>query len=336
MEDKDSKNKNQGRDRRDHALRRRHSTEAKVPIDEEADADVLLLFFEHNDIPELKKERSEVEEAFKMKGFKVSCVEITMRASWVALRPRLNRFLSVEKDCRKIIYYHGHGGFSENELLLASHNLPDDVATLQRHIQELLGMIGKTGQKYEDRVKALKKRYQEAAEIKWSDIKGEVLPAKCDVLVILDCCHSGAASISANPPKFEAPDASEDYAKEVIYATHWDSDTSNKMSPALCKALKGWDQGKDPFYSANRLVREMATILAEQRLEVEQELTEAVRKLERLNYLKNPSKAQELEQAKFEKKQRDLEEELDCYRQPGRYEMHKSRRNGTKERYLFR
>lgn len=80
------------------------------------------------------------------------------------------------------------------------------------------------------------------------------MKSKCDVLVVLDCCNSGHVAteklVKADP----------DYAKEVIAATSWATETQDKLAPALCKALKPWAEDPENL-SAGSLQEKLTTEL---------------------------------------------------------------------------
>lgn len=76
--------------------------------------DVLLLEFEYTDLTGLNEEAGKVFNAFKRKGYRPERHTIRMQNPWEGddgLRQRLENFLSGQGGLR-ILYYHGHGGFS--------------------------------------------------------------------------------------------------------------------------------------------------------------------------------------------------------------------------------
>ncbi|KAF3921460.1 hypothetical protein ABW21_db0205694 [Orbilia brochopaga] len=131
---------------------------------------------------------------------KANCPAETIHFNSSSFQTKFGNFLDGSEP--KIVYVNGHGGpmkDSPGDLILCSHGLKTE--------------------KY--------------CEIEWAIIQDLVNAARCDVLVIVDCCHAGLAKI--NP-------YDDDYAKELIAATSWDSSTYDKLAPSLVSALATWHQ----------------------------------------------------------------------------------------------
>lgn len=86
------------------------------------------------------------------------------------------------------------------------------------------------------------KRFQPVAEIRWKEISNQIMQAKFDTLMILDCCNAGLAAASSqvgealNDPE-QSPETVTNYRKELIGASSWGTDTKDRMSPALWNSL---------------------------------------------------------------------------------------------------
>ncbi len=129
-------------------------------------------------------------------------------------------------------------------------------------------------------------------------LKDLIMKAKCDVLVILDCCNAGVV--------VKPEDGAVGYSKEVIAATSWGTETYNKLAPALCEALKVWDKQSESR-SAKSLFVGINTQLMAMRCD-EREQTEEEHKKLSDHYMKAQENIKQLkdEQAKIEKKMKRL------------------------------
>lgn len=88
------------------------------------------------------------------------------------------------------------------------------------------------------------KHLQPPAEVVWEHINDPIMKARCDTLVILDCCDAGLAAVTdtmlrANlEPHIEGcPDLWSEFRKELLGACSWGNSTWDRMSPSLVKVL---------------------------------------------------------------------------------------------------
>jgi hypothetical protein len=75
---------------------------------------VLILGFDYTDLEGLRDEADEVEKSFRSKGYEVEQYSIRMKEAWGGedgLDDKLRTFFRGEGSLR-VLYYHGHGGFT--------------------------------------------------------------------------------------------------------------------------------------------------------------------------------------------------------------------------------
>jgi hypothetical protein len=74
--------------------------------------------------------------------------------------------------------------------------------------------------------------------VKWDSIRGTVLSAPCDVLLVLDCCAAGGANL--RHINWQPPPGTECYTKHLFAACGFESSTSDDMTAAMCEVLEEW------------------------------------------------------------------------------------------------
>lgn len=111
-------------------------------------------------------------------------------------------------------------------------------------------------------------------EIKWKRIQDIVAEAECHVLVVLDCCYAGLAEID-NSEEIWA------YSKELFTATCWDTSTADRLAPALCKALKIWNNDSISL-SAASLFQRLTAELRQMRTKADESALEGIEVLKKM------------------------------------------------------
>ena len=91
---------------------------------------------------------------------------------------------------------------------------------------------------------------------------------------MLDCCYAGLATITNDAGKL-------DYAKELIAATSWDTDTSDRLAPALCQALAIWNSDSNTRTAAS-LFERLTMELRQMRIKADEGELEGIEILERM------------------------------------------------------
>lgn len=77
------------------------------------------------------------------------------------------------------------------------------------------------------------------AKVKWDSIRGTVLSAACDVLLVLDCCAAGGANL--RHVDWQPPPGTERYTKHLFAACGFESSTRDNMTAAMCEVLEFWE-----------------------------------------------------------------------------------------------
>lgn len=78
-------------------------------------------------------------------------------------------------------------------------------------------------------------RFRPIAELKWEVLRGALLKASCDLLLILDCCAAGGASL--RHVNWQPPRRAEGYTKHLYAACGFESSSRGDMTAALCDVL---------------------------------------------------------------------------------------------------
>ncbi|KAL2195376.1 hypothetical protein P885DRAFT_70483 [Corynascus similis CBS 632.67] len=136
-------------------------------------------------------------------GYAVHEFLIPMHRSTESLKTKIKQFCSryAADDTLLIIYYHGHGALDdENELVFSSERL------------------------------------RPVSSVPWSAIRHPILSAAADVLLVLDCCAAGGASL--RHVHWQPPPGAEDYTKHLFAACGFESSTSDDMTAALCELME--------------------------------------------------------------------------------------------------
>ncbi|KAK3944378.1 hypothetical protein QBC46DRAFT_252266 [Diplogelasinospora grovesii] len=195
----------------------------------------------------LEEETERLRDSFEGFGYRVHEYLIPMQRSSESLRARLRQFCRyASDDTLLIVYYHGHGSLNDDkELVFSSHEHPTDPRWSQAAAAELYaalitgeacsthsrsGLFQQLTQKYA--------RFRPIAEVKWDDIRGTILGAPCDLLLILDCCAAGGANLRRVdshplPPQAQA----EGYTKHLFAACGFESSTVDDMTATMCDVL---------------------------------------------------------------------------------------------------
>ncbi|KAK0646861.1 hypothetical protein B0T16DRAFT_458744 [Cercophora newfieldiana] len=203
------------------------------------------------DYVSLEDETKRLHETFGSFGYKVQDWSIPMERPVEKMRNRLKKFCrQAADDVLLIVYYHGHGSLDdENELVFSSHEHPSNLDWCQAAAAELYAaMLSGDSCPSHGREKnyheLLKKyeRYRPVAEVKWDDIREIVLGSPCDLLLILDCCAAGGASL--RHVNWQPQKSAEGYTKHLFAACGFESSTSDDMTAAMCDVLDEWVPGQ--------------------------------------------------------------------------------------------
>jgi len=238
------------------------------------DVKVLILTFAFNDFKhQLDLETESVANIFIDLGYSVEKFPIPMIDSLSRLRKELDRFFSlIDDETLSIIYYNGHGGLSKSKksLVFNSHNYPDDIDKLQGYLVKLWNDLDDVNVPRRGMIEDIK-LFQPIAEVSWRDISDVIILAKCDTLVILDCCDAGLATVRALTGDVLDDDEQDEgswlpFRKELIGACTWENKTADRMSGEMCNALRTLllnEAHPDARSSGHTLIREMNNLLAE-------------------------------------------------------------------------
>ncbi|KAF3936189.1 hypothetical protein ABW19_dt0203141 [Dactylella cylindrospora] len=216
---------------------------------------VLILTFESHDLEYLDAETSKVGSTFEQLGYRVETYAIPMADSSRQLMKKLGSFLmTVKPDELSIIYYHGRGATKYNDdetcLLFVSHKVPDEEGDPTPENSDIRRLS--TGARGPSETIA--------EEIQWKDIRSEIMEAKHDTLIILDCSY---AQLAATPDDSEVKPSN--FRKVLIYSTHnLGTSTEDTMSKALCDSLRD-AFGRGASLSTPDLVRGMIKISSKRR-----------------------------------------------------------------------
>ncbi|KAL2015310.1 hypothetical protein VTK56DRAFT_5888 [Thermocarpiscus australiensis] len=200
-----------------------------------------------DDYVSLEEETARLRETLESYGYRVHEFLIPMHRSVENLKTRLKQFCRyAADDALLIIYYHGHGALDDdNELVFSSHDHPKNpewsqAAAAELYAAMLSGDACPSHGRYDKYQELMKKyeRYRPVATVKWDAIRGAVLAAPCDVLLVLDCCAAGAASL--RHVHWRPPPGAERYAKHLFAACGFESSTSDDMTAAMCEVLDEW------------------------------------------------------------------------------------------------
>ncbi|KAL2260467.1 hypothetical protein VTK26DRAFT_5512 [Humicola hyalothermophila] len=204
------------------------------------------------DYVSLEQETARLRATLSSYGYAVHEFLIPMRRSAERLARELERFCAAyaADDTLLIVYYHGHGALDdENELVFSSHDHPENPEWSKAAAAELYAALmdgaacpgrscGGSGGREERRWRELMKkyeRYRPVSSIKWSSIRDTVLSAASDVLLVLDCCAAGGATLQH--VHWQPPPGAEAYTKHLFAACGFESSTSDDMTAALCEVL---------------------------------------------------------------------------------------------------
>ncbi|KAK6340970.1 hypothetical protein TWF696_009283 [Orbilia brochopaga] len=173
-----------------------------------------VLSFEHTDLPRMRRNIEEVAKAFEKAG----CSADVIYLGCPDFQQKFRQFLDGSEP--RIIFVSSHGGpkrANSGELFLCSHGL----------------------------------RTTNYREIDWAVIQGIIDAAKCDVLVIVDCCYAGLAQVNSGD---------DTYAKELIAATSWDAYSYGRLAPSLVSALASWHENSESRSSSSLYIALTAAI----------------------------------------------------------------------------
>ncbi|KAI0870614.1 hypothetical protein GGS24DRAFT_99554 [Hypoxylon argillaceum] len=182
------------------------------------------------------------------------------------LKSALRKFFEPTHTTLHIVYYHGHGYVPKTQdvaLTLFSHNEADEQdiqrsgerfescgKLLYRLSQQLKGL---TDRPYNGALDLLDQISQETEKLREEEgrlrsklkpdfeihFKNTILPtiieAKCDILVLLDCCDAGAVVQDVSPEQI----VDGNYNKHVICACPKGSTANGNMTSTLYKVLSG-------------------------------------------------------------------------------------------------
>ncbi|KAK4246067.1 nipped-B-like protein B [Corynascus novoguineensis] len=182
-------------------------------------------------------------------GYAVHEFLIPMHRSTESLKTKIKQFCSryAADDTLLIIYYHGHGALDdENELVFSSHDHPENAEWLKAAAADLYAALLSNGpyptpDRLDNHQDLLKKyeRLRPVSSVPWSAIRNPILSAAADVLLVLDCCAAGGASL--RHVHWQPPPGAEDYTKHLFAACGFESSTSDDMTAALCEVLDEWE-----------------------------------------------------------------------------------------------
>ncbi|TEA21372.1 hypothetical protein C8034_v007762 [Colletotrichum sidae] len=180
---------------------------------------VRLIVWEEQDLNSLERELRKVHEAFSGYHYSVEVYRIPTRDATISLRRKIRQCNPTPKvprlDTLVILYYYGHGGFSEKE-----------------KVEEKNGVVHK--KKSTEFI--LSGRRSGGVAISWKRIYRPILQLKCDTLVILDCCHAGASVLSGKElGKVSAIDRS--FAKEILYSSGFESVSVSGLKHSFASML---------------------------------------------------------------------------------------------------
>ncbi|KAL2158152.1 hypothetical protein VTH06DRAFT_4720 [Thermothelomyces fergusii] len=196
----------------------------------------------------LEQETARLRATLERYGYAVHEYLIPMHRSVESLKTKIEQFCARYEadDTLLIIYYHGHGAMGDdNELVFSSHHHPENAAWLKAAAADLYAALF-TGGAYAtqgrlDNHQDLLKKYERLrpiASVPWSAIRDPILSAACDVLLVLDCCAAGAASL--RHLHWQPPPGAEAYTKHLFAACGFESSTSDDMTAAMCEVLDEW------------------------------------------------------------------------------------------------
>ncbi|KAK6384364.1 hypothetical protein LTS17_001927 [Exophiala oligosperma] len=163
--------------------------------------EVLLLTFQFTDLGRgLREETAQVKNTFQSLGYTVRRYNIKMRNSMPRLQTALETFLEGYKRNETtllIIYYHGHGGPVENNrFAFLSHNYPKSTYQLWNTVLDLFdNQMDERPVHANQFLRQRENPYQRIASIHWDQIYPDIMHAKYDTLIILDCCNAGLAAV---------------------------------------------------------------------------------------------------------------------------------------------
>ncbi|KAK4108970.1 hypothetical protein N656DRAFT_717071, partial [Canariomyces notabilis] len=197
-----------------------------------------------SDYVSLEEETARLRDTLEGYGYTVHEFLIPMHRSVESLKSQLKQFCRLAADdTLLIIYYHGHGALDdENELVFSSHDHPNNAEWSQAAAAELYAALlsgdacathGRRD-RYQELLKKYE-RYRPVATVKWDSIRGTVLSAPCDVLLVLDCCAAGGANL--RHINWQPPPGTECYTKHLFAACGFESSTSDDMTAAMCEVL---------------------------------------------------------------------------------------------------
>ncbi|KAI0848006.1 hypothetical protein F5Y00DRAFT_239581 [Daldinia vernicosa] len=249
---------------------------------------VLILQFSYVDLKGLNQEAKQVKEAFESMGYLCEIYKIPNSDSQNKAEEKVRTFLDGEGQELRIVYYHGHGGYPSHStgLEFSSHNIPTGEGASRDAKRFRDAIESALASKNWKELEAIRddpqyKRYDDVSCVQWDPIAKIIMESDHEVLVILDCCMAGGASLSLLKRAVKAFDnkpRKSKAAKELIAATGWWSDTDKYMSPALCSALR--KIGKDRK-SIPELVLMIDEELAEKTAREKQELSKKRNELDR-------------------------------------------------------
>lgn len=130
--------------------------------------------------------------------------------------------------------------------------------------------------------------------------------------VVLNCCAAGGALFSQSDNQIDRFERSEKYAKSVIYACPWKGTTTGELSTALLQVINNWRPDTTNL-SAGTIVEDVGLILATKMLKAQRELTKENRG----------------------DKRSDCSDGERSLLQPGLFDLHSARDDGTKEQFLL-